>query len=227
MPPSEARAAAAGHREAHGRRLPPHRHGSLRAARRRSGAGAGGRHPAPQLHGLHHACRLRSDRARRERHQPHRRFSFSQNPRDLPAWEIAVDQGQLPVWRGLDAGSDDRVRARRDPAAHVPRPPSTSRPSNAATTSISGIISPTRSQRLEPLVDDGLVEFDAQRIAATSRGRLLLRIIAMCFDHYLRHLRTDGAPRYSRASSERSASRARLPCSRDDRSPSPDRRRRR
>ena len=47
--------------------------------------------------------------------------SFSQNPRELPAWEIAVDQGQPPVWRGLELSFDDRVRARRHPAAHVQR----------------------------------------------------------------------------------------------------------
>src|SRR6185295_19532660 len=37
--------------------------------------------------------------------------SFSQNPRDLPAWEIAIDQGLLPVWRGLALTTDDRLRA--------------------------------------------------------------------------------------------------------------------
>ena len=36
--------------------------------------------------------------------------SFSQNPRELPAWEIAVDRGQPPVWRGLALSFDDRVR---------------------------------------------------------------------------------------------------------------------
>ncbi len=39
--------------------------------------------------------------------------------------------------------------------------------------------------RLLPLAADGLVEFDGPRITATSRGRLMLRIIAMCFDRYL------------------------------------------
>ena len=27
--------------------------------------------------------------------------SFSQNPRDLQSWEIALDHGRLPVWRGM------------------------------------------------------------------------------------------------------------------------------
>jgi oxygen-independent coproporphyrinogen-3 oxidase len=39
--------------------------------------------------------------------------------------------------------------------------------------------------RLAPLVEDGLVTVQPERIAATSRGRLLLRNIAMCFDRYL------------------------------------------
>ena len=39
--------------------------------------------------------------------------------------------------------------------------------------------------RLQPLIDDGLVRVEPDRIEATSRGRLLLRNIAMCFDRYL------------------------------------------
>lgn len=48
-------------------------------------------------------------------------------------------------------------------------------------------------------VDDGLVTVEAERITATSRGRLLLRIIAMCFDRYLNQpAQLDQRPRYSR-----------------------------
>ena len=43
------------------------------------------------------------------------------------------------------------------------------------------------------------VERSARRIAATSRGRLLLRIIAMCFDNHLDSTQAPAArPRYSR-----------------------------
>ncbi|HET9474445.1 MAG TPA: hypothetical protein VFO82_11155, partial [Steroidobacteraceae bacterium] len=53
--------------------------------------------------------------------------------------------------------------------------------------------------RLAPLVEDGLVEQRARRIVATSRGRLLLRIIAMCFDNYLENAAAAASrPRYSR-----------------------------
>jgi oxygen-independent coproporphyrinogen-3 oxidase len=51
-------------------------------------------------------------------------------------------------------------------------------------------------QRLAPLLADGLVQDGPRELRVTSRGRLLLRIIAMCFDAYL----GDGAhaSRYSR-----------------------------
>src|SRR5690606_392103 len=39
--------------------------------------------------------------------------SYVQNHRDLPAWEAAVDQGRLPLWRGLAMGTDDVLRAER------------------------------------------------------------------------------------------------------------------
>jgi oxygen-independent coproporphyrinogen-3 oxidase len=38
---------------------------------------------------------------------------------------------------------------------------------------------------MAPLIQDGLVDTAPGRITATSRGRLLLRMIAMCFDRYL------------------------------------------
>jgi oxygen-independent coproporphyrinogen III oxidase len=55
---------------------------------------------------------------------------------------------------------------------------------------------------IEPLAADGLVEVGRRFIRATSRGRMLLRTIAMCFDAYLaRPGATAGAAtaRYSKA----------------------------
>jgi oxygen-independent coproporphyrinogen-3 oxidase len=37
--------------------------------------------------------------------------SYSQNPRDLPNWEIALDEGRLPVFRGMHLSEDDQLRA--------------------------------------------------------------------------------------------------------------------
>jgi oxygen-independent coproporphyrinogen-3 oxidase len=53
-------------------------------------------------------------------------------------------------------------------------------------------------RRLLPLAADGLVELDEGHIRATSRGRLLLRIIAACFDRYLHQPAAEPA-RFSKA----------------------------
>ena len=53
--------------------------------------------------------------------------------------------------------------------------------------------------RLAPLAEDGLVRVEEQRIVVTSRGRLLLRNIAMCFDRYLTAPAEPTTPRFSRA----------------------------
>jgi len=112
--------------------------------------------------------------------------SFSQNPRDLPSWERAVDSDYLPVWRGRHLDLDDQVRA--DVIQQL---------------MCQGAIDIAAVERrydmdfhryfadalahVQPLANDGLVTLERLRISATSRGRLLLRIIAMCFDRYLNH----------------------------------------
>jgi oxygen-independent coproporphyrinogen-3 oxidase len=52
-------------------------------------------------------------------------------------------------------------------------------------------------ERLEPLVDDGLIELDDQGVAITEKGRLLLRSIAMVFDRYIDQAENDN--RFSKA----------------------------
>jgi oxygen-independent coproporphyrinogen-3 oxidase len=56
-------------------------------------------------------------------------------------------------------------------------------------------------QRLSPLVRDGLVSVVGSYISATVRGRLLLRVVAMCFDRYLpaTPAQSPEQQRYSRA----------------------------
>lgn len=124
--------------------------------------------------------------------------SFSQNPRDLPGWEIALDQGRLPVWRGLTLDEDDVLRA--DVIQQL---------------MCQGRIDMDEIERrhdvdfelyfaealakLQPLLADRIAQIEGRRITATSGGRLLLRIIAMCFDRYLTESSAAAArPRYSR-----------------------------
>ena len=124
--------------------------------------------------------------------------SFSQNPRDLPSWEIALDEGRLPVFRGMHLSEDDELRA-----------------DLIQSLMCQGRIPVTALERrygidfadyfadaldaLAPLERDGLVRVGERSIDATARGRLLLRNIAMCFDRYLAPAPADARPRFSRA----------------------------
>jgi oxygen-independent coproporphyrinogen-3 oxidase len=112
--------------------------------------------------------------------------SFSQNHRDLPGWEAALDAGHLPTWRGLYLDSDDILRA-----DVIQQLMCQGRIDIADTESRFDIdfqrYFGDAMPRLAPLEADGLVRVGPKFIESTSRGRLLMRIIAMCFDRYLQH----------------------------------------
>ncbi|PJK07499.1 oxygen-independent coproporphyrinogen III oxidase [Lysobacteraceae bacterium NML08-0793] len=110
--------------------------------------------------------------------------SFSQNPRTLPEWELAIDEGRLPVWRGLAMSEDDSLRADiiqqwmchgRIDKSQFERHYDIDFDHYFADALV----------RLAPLQADGLVEMDTGQIRATTQGRWLLRNAAMCFDAYL------------------------------------------
>jgi oxygen-independent coproporphyrinogen-3 oxidase len=125
--------------------------------------------------------------------------SFSQNPRDLPSWQIALDEGRLPVFRGMRLSEDDELRADmiqqlmcqgEIPVAALERRYAIDFACYFA----------DALERLEPLVADGLVRLSSDRIGVTPGGRLFLRNIAMCFDAYLHQPATVvETPRFSRA----------------------------
>jgi oxygen-independent coproporphyrinogen-3 oxidase len=124
--------------------------------------------------------------------------SFSQNPRDLPSWQIALDEGRLPVFRGMRLDEDDQLRADLIQAlmcqGEVPVRALERRYGIDFAAYFANAL-----DKLHPLAEDGLVRVENDRIVVTSRGRLLLRNIAMCFDRYLDQPATVTAPRFSRA----------------------------
>lgn len=124
--------------------------------------------------------------------------SFSQNPRDLISWQGAIDDGRLPVFRGMRLSEDDQLRADliqslmcqgEIPIAALERRYAIDFDDYFA----------DALEQLQPLAADGLVRIEPGRIAVTSQGRLLLRNIAMCFDHYLDKPASVTTPRFSRA----------------------------
>ena len=124
---------------------------------------------------------------------------YSQNPRDLPSWQAAIDDGRLPVFRGMRLSMDDQLRAdliqRLMCQGEVP----------IATLEWRygidfGEYFAESLAKLRPLAADGLVLIEPGRIKATPKGRLLLRNIAMCFDSYLQEKPVvDARTRFSRA----------------------------
>ncbi len=123
--------------------------------------------------------------------------TYSQNPRDLPSWERAIDAGRLPVWRGVRMDFDDIVRA--DAIQQLMCRGAIDVGEMEERHGIDfGVYFEEAIKRLAELAADGLVETGPRRVQATSRGRLLLRIIAACFDRYQPQPQTD-LPRFSKA----------------------------
>lgn len=123
--------------------------------------------------------------------------SYSQNPRDLAGWQAALDEGRLPVFRGMQLTPDDQLRADLIQSlmcqGEIPVDALERRHSIDFVRYFADAL-----RQLEPLERDGLVRVEPGRIAATSRGRLLLRNIAMCFDGYLEQQASISTPRFSR-----------------------------
>jgi len=110
--------------------------------------------------------------------------SFSQNPRDLPTWQQAIDDGRLPVFRGMRLSEDDELRADLIQQLMCQAEISVSALERRYAIDFGEYFGEALA-RLRPLIGDGLVQVDDACIRVTSRGRLLLRNIAMCFDRYL------------------------------------------
>lgn len=122
--------------------------------------------------------------------------TYSQNPRELPAWEAAVDAGRLPVWRGLALDPDDVLRAEL-----IGQLMCQGEVDGKALAARHGVDFETYFadglHALAALQADGLAEYTQGVVRASERGRPLLRLLAMCFDRYL--AQPDQPVRYSRA----------------------------
>ncbi len=110
--------------------------------------------------------------------------SYSQNARDIAAWEAALEKGRLPVVRGLSLNEDDALRAALIQQlmcqGRIDIPAFEKRHALVFAAYFADALA-----QLAALANDGLVECSATVIHVTPRGRLLLRVIAACFDQYL------------------------------------------
>ena len=124
--------------------------------------------------------------------------SYSQNPRDLASWQMAIDEGHLPVFRGMQLSEDDQLRAdliqQLMCQGEIPIDALERRYAIDFDQYFAQAL-----ERMQPLVEDDLVRREPHRIVVTRQGRLLLRNIAMCFDRYLDQSAVVTTPRFSRA----------------------------
>ena len=121
--------------------------------------------------------------------------TYMQNAKTLDTYYQALDQGELPIVRGIQLTADDIVR--RAVIQALACQFAVCKESIA----ISHLIDfddyfATEMADLRKLEDDGLVELDDEWITVTPRGRLLVRAVCAVFDKYLRA--TVERKRYSR-----------------------------
>ena len=110
--------------------------------------------------------------------------TYAQNRRELDEYYADIDAGRLAVFRGIGLNRDDLIR--RDVITRLICHFQLDIRSVESKWEISFADYFADSlAKLKGMADDGLVEFDAERIRILPRGRLLVRNICMAFDAYL------------------------------------------
>ena len=119
---------------------------------------------------------------------------YAQNHKRLAAYYQALDQGRLPIERGLALSMDDKVR--RDIIQRLMCNGVLVRNEieECYALDFSSYFA-TELAKLQSLAADGLLAITTDTITVTDRGRALLRNIAMVFDAYLS---AAAAPAYSK-----------------------------
>jgi len=111
--------------------------------------------------------------------------TYSQNAKDIPAYYQALDDGHLPVIKGLELSADDLLR--REVIVALMCQFGVSMPALGAAHDVDfeHYFAPEIAS-LSEFVDLGLVELEPGRVAVTPKGRFFVRAIAAVFDKYLR-----------------------------------------
>jgi oxygen-independent coproporphyrinogen-3 oxidase len=111
--------------------------------------------------------------------------TYCQNLKSLDEYYAALDEGRLPVMRGLELSADDLVRRAVIQAliCHFRL--------SIESIEIAHLIEfdkyfAQELRDLKQLERDGLVELQPGWIVVTPKGRLLVRAVCMVFDRYLR-----------------------------------------
>jgi len=123
--------------------------------------------------------------------------AFAQNQRKLLDWQIGVRDGRLPVARGLMCNTDDRLRAEIISTVMCNGELDFRSFERDYELSFKAYFR-TELERLQPLVEDGLMAWKDHGFEVTAEGLLFVRAIAMAFDVYLKRDNASSASRFSR-----------------------------
>jgi oxygen-independent coproporphyrinogen-3 oxidase len=110
---------------------------------------------------------------------------YAQNVKTLDEYYARLDNGLLPVLRGLELGADDLVRRAVIQALACHFEVSKEAISIAHLIEFDGYFAAELAQ-LKEMEKESLVAIDEEWITVTPQGRLLVRALCMVFDRYLR-----------------------------------------
>ncbi|UZR27496.1 oxygen-independent coproporphyrinogen III oxidase [Methylococcus mesophilus] len=111
--------------------------------------------------------------------------TYSQNFRTLEDYYARLDQGVLPIMRGLECDDDDLLRRAVIQALMCQFELDFARLGQQHGVDFARYFAAELGD-LEPMAADGLLALGPDRLTVTPKGRLLIRNIAMAFDRYLR-----------------------------------------
>jgi len=121
---------------------------------------------------------------------------YAQNVKVLSEYRQLVEEGKLPVERGLRITQEDKLR--RDAIARMMCDLELDKASFGNSWNIDfDSYFATALNELKDMESDGLVVLEKEKVRVTEAGRVFLRNIAMAFDNYL-HQQADDKPRYSK-----------------------------
>lgn len=121
--------------------------------------------------------------------------TYSQNHRALKDYYACLEQGELPILRGIELSADDLARRAVIQALMCHFAVSKEAIEIAYLLRFDSYFA-TELEELRQLEREGLVALEDGWITVTPKGRPLVRILCMVFDRYLRHERE--VRRYSR-----------------------------
>lgn len=125
--------------------------------------------------------------------------SYSQNDKTLEGYYARLDEGKLPVARGIRLSADDGLRRMVIQMLMCQFELSMPAFDQVMPLPFADYFA-SELRRLQPMVADGLLQIDEDWLTVTPKGRLLIRNICMVFDPYLQAAGGEGVQplRFSR-----------------------------